>query len=95
MGEVSKEEDNLWGCHPFSGGPPFSIKHPENNFSLQMRRGKGDISVQFKTRTTDWRLPILFGAIMEAELVLGGLRETGGSPKEGYFGLRFSLHGHC
>ena len=72
---------------PFSrshgGGGPFSIEHPQDDFSLQMRDGDGRFlcnSIQTMQRggcQSLWRVPI---SILEAEIMLGVLSRKGGTP---------------
>ena len=52
--------------HPFRGS--------QDNFGIQMRGRRGEISVQFYTKTTEWMMPIPFWrvsiSVLEAEIVL-------------------------
>ena len=82
QGEFTKKSwfQGNWGeakVPPFLGVPPLSIKHPQDNVSLQNAKSRPPIcklarviSVNLYTKTADWRSPIY---ILEgADLHFGG-----------------------
>ena len=79
----------LWGIQSTTllGVPPFSFKRPPRQSQPPNERmEKGDICVpSFKTRTTDWRLPIPFWrvSILFLRLRLSWcFTDMGGTPKK-------------